>query len=251
MSNTPNMWRLITAAAVLIVLLAVPARAGFEEGEAAFAEGDYDKAYNEWMPLAKEGDARAQWGVAHLHLLGLGVIQDVEVGARWAEKSANQGYVEGLSLLAALYERGVGVTKDWAKSIQLRKRAAETGDALAQYNLAVKYLQGQMVHKDVGAALGLLRSAARQNLQAAMFNLGVLFFKNEDVPEDLVRSYMWFELAASWESGSNGDVPIGSMAETGERATQFKTMLSAQMTSSQVSEAQRLAREWTEKNEAR
>ncbi len=71
----------IIGAAFLLITLSTQVWAGFEEGEAAFVRGDYTEAHREWMPLAVEGDARAQWGVAHLYLLGLGVMQDVAVGA--------------------------------------------------------------------------------------------------------------------------------------------------------------------------
>ena len=111
----------IIGAAFLLITLSAQVWAGFEEGEAAFVRGDYTEAHREWMPLAVEGDARAQWGVAHLYLLGLGVMQDVAVGAQWAKKSADQGYVEGLSLLADLYQRGVGVSQDLSKAMELIK----------------------------------------------------------------------------------------------------------------------------------
>ncbi len=231
-------------AAMLLLTLAAPASASFEQGEAAFATGDYVKAYQEWKPLAAKGDARAQWGVAHLYLLGLGVEQNVALGAKWAKKSAEQGYVEALSLLAGMYERGVGVPKNLQKSIQLRKKAAETGNDLAQYNLALKYLEGKIVRKDVNAAVVLLKSAARQNLQGAMFNLGVLFVEGQAIPQDLVRSYMWFEVTSSWKPGPGGDRPIGSVAGIGERATGIKKMLIARMSPTQIAEAHRLAREW-------
>ncbi len=237
--------RKITAvAAVLIIAIVASAHAGFEQGETAFTRGDYASAYSEWMPLAVKGDARAQWGIAHLYLQGLGVTQDVELGAEWAKKSAEQGYVEALSLLADMYARGVGVPKDVPKAIQLRNRAAATGDALAQYNLALLHLRGRLVRKDVDAAMVLLKSAARQNLQAAIFNLGVLYFKGEDVPLDLVHAYMWFELASTWKPGRKGDQPVGSMADIGQRAIGVKKVLSARMTVEQITEAKRQAKSW-------
>ncbi len=155
------MRKIIAVAAVLIIGIVPSAHAGFEQGETAFTRGDYASAYREWMPLAVKGDARAQWGIAHLYLQGLGVRQDVELGAEWAKKSAKQGYVEALSLLAGMYARGVGVPKDVAKAIQLRKRAAATGDALAQYNLALAHLRGRLVRKDVDAAMELLESDSK------------------------------------------------------------------------------------------
>ena len=54
------MRRLALALAVLIGL-AAPAWAGFDEGFAALKRGDYATALREWRPLAEQGDAGAQY----------------------------------------------------------------------------------------------------------------------------------------------------------------------------------------------
>ena len=234
----------LVAAVVLLSVLSATAAADFDDGEAAFARGNYVEAHREWLPLAVAGDSRAQWGVAHLYLLGLGVAQDVDLAAKWAKKSAEHGYVEGMSLLASLYQRGVGVPQDIQKAMEWRKKAAQTGDALAQYNLALVYLRGRNVPKDIEKALELLRVAADQNFQAAMFNLGVLYFKGTDVTQNFIRSYMWFELAASWTAGPSGDEPVGSMGNIRDKAGGIKKAVETHMTPADISKAQKLAREW-------
>ncbi len=45
----------VTAFAVLLVVLAAPAWAGFDEGLAAYNRGDYATALREWRPLAAQG----------------------------------------------------------------------------------------------------------------------------------------------------------------------------------------------------
>ena len=47
--------------------------AGFKEGAEAFLAGRYDEAFNEFEPLAKDGNALAQAELALLYLLGRGV----------------------------------------------------------------------------------------------------------------------------------------------------------------------------------
>jgi len=51
----------VTAFAVLLVVLAAPAWAGWDEGVAAYDRGDYATAFREWKPLAEQGDADAQF----------------------------------------------------------------------------------------------------------------------------------------------------------------------------------------------
>ncbi len=48
------------ALAVLLIVTALPAAAGFKEGLAAAKRGDYRTALREWKPLAEQGHAPAQ-----------------------------------------------------------------------------------------------------------------------------------------------------------------------------------------------
>ena len=46
----------IIAIAVLLIALAVPAWAGYDEGQAALNRGDYATALREFRPLAEQGN---------------------------------------------------------------------------------------------------------------------------------------------------------------------------------------------------
>ena len=50
----------LALALALLVSLAAPAWAGFDEGTAAYARGDYATAFREFKTPAEEGDAHAQ-----------------------------------------------------------------------------------------------------------------------------------------------------------------------------------------------
>ena len=56
------MKRLVITFAILIGL-AAPAWAGFDEGLAAYHRGDYATALREMRPLANQGDADAQFNL--------------------------------------------------------------------------------------------------------------------------------------------------------------------------------------------
>ncbi len=43
--------------------LTAPVGAWLKEGFAAYHRGDYATALREWRPLAKQGNAKAQWGL--------------------------------------------------------------------------------------------------------------------------------------------------------------------------------------------
>ena len=64
------------ATLILCASLALPAQAGFEEGQAAYNRGDYATALKEWQPLAVAGNADAQYNLGWMYASGLGVPQD-------------------------------------------------------------------------------------------------------------------------------------------------------------------------------
>ncbi len=76
------MRRIIGAVAVLIGL-AAPARAGIEQGLAAYLRGDFAAAEREYRQLAENGDAAAQFGLGLLYHFGEGVKQDHAEAVRW------------------------------------------------------------------------------------------------------------------------------------------------------------------------
>ena len=87
---SPAMRRILLA--LCLTLLATPAGADPAAGVVAHMRGDFKAAYREWKPLADQGNARAQWGLALLYKEGQGVPQDYAEAAKWARKAADQGF---------------------------------------------------------------------------------------------------------------------------------------------------------------
>ena len=67
-------------AAVLSLWLTTSAWAGFDEGFAAYERGDYATALEEWLPVAEQGDASAQYNLGLMYYNGEGVPQDYLYG---------------------------------------------------------------------------------------------------------------------------------------------------------------------------
>ena len=66
--------------------------AGYDEGLFLYEQGYYERAVAEWLPLAEQGDAKAQLVLGKSYYLGKGVLQQDDVEARkWFEKSAGKG----------------------------------------------------------------------------------------------------------------------------------------------------------------
>jgi TPR repeat protein len=86
--------------------------------------------------------------------------------------------------------------------------------------------------KDYAAALWIFRPLAEQGNASAQNNLGVMYAIGNGMPQDYVEAHKWANLAA---------------AQGNKVAEKFMDSIAARMTSDQIAEAQRLAREWKPK----
>jgi hypothetical protein len=77
------MRNLLRTILVLFVIAPAPALAGFDEGRDAFIKGDWQTVKSEMLPLAQEGDAKAQIAMGLLYARGNGVGQDWDLAAYW------------------------------------------------------------------------------------------------------------------------------------------------------------------------
>jgi chemotaxis protein histidine kinase CheA len=109
----------LTAAALAVgLVLAAPAtlRAGFEEGSAAYQQGDYAKALEEWTPLAEHGNQQAQYNIGYMHFNGIGVPKEPAKAAKWFAMAAEQGDAAAQMSLGVMYGTGQGVQQDYSQA---------------------------------------------------------------------------------------------------------------------------------------
>jgi len=137
--------------------------------------------------------------------------------------STGSAFAGALEDCAAAYDR-----RDYAAAVQLCRPLAEKGDARAQLSLGGMYYNGQGVQRDYAEAAEWTRKAAEQGYAPAQADLGVLYWNGQGVPQDVVLAYMWLSLAATQEPD----------------AARERDLAASQMTSDEITEAQRLAREW-------
>jgi hypothetical protein len=137
---------------------------------------------------------------------------------------AEQGDVSAQSHLGVRYANGLGVPRDLTEALKWFRKAAEQGNAVAQSRLGNMYANGVGgLPQDHKEAARWLRKAAEQGHDVAQSKLGVMYARGRGVPQDFVQAHKWFIIA-----GHTDDV------------------LPRRMTSAQIAEAQKLAREWME-----
>ena len=154
---------------------------------------------------------------------------DFATALRLLRPLAEQGEPHAQRYLGDMIGHGDGVPKDDAEAVKWYRKAANQGDAAAQRYLGARYSSGHGVPKDQIQSLKWLRLAAAQGEPAAQVLLGMSYLKGDGVLKDFVLSYMWFNLAAA----QNEEHAAGARDETANH-----------MTSTQIAEAQKLAREW-------
>ncbi len=124
----------IAMAAVLLVMLVGPARAGFDEGVIAHERGDYETALKEFRPLAEQGSTSAQSNLGTMYENGYGVPQDYAEAVKWYRKAAEQGYASAQTNLGTMYAKGHGVTQDYVQAHMWFNLAAAQGNAVGRKN---------------------------------------------------------------------------------------------------------------------
>ena len=143
---------------------------------------------------------------------------------------AEQGDADAQYRLGVLYANGYGVPKDYVQAGQWYEKAAAQGLADAQFNLGWLYASGHGVSQDYVQAWQWYEQAAAQGHAAAQLRLGLLYAHGRGVQKDYVQAYKWHNLAAA-----NG----------AEVAGRHRDALAKHMSPTQITEAQKLAREWT------
>ena len=217
--------------------LMAPAWAGVDEGVAAYQRGDYATALREWRAHTEQGNAKAQTNLGFIYERGLGVTQDYAEAVGWYRKAAEQGYARAQLNLGLMYSRGRGVPQDYAEAVGWDRKAADQGYAKAQYNLGFMYRKGRGVAQDYAEAVKWYRKAAEQGVAEAQYNLGFMYRKGLGVAKDYVRAYAWYDLATS-------SFPPGKGFDG---AVKYRDIVAEKMTPAQISEAEKLAREWRPK----
>jgi uncharacterized protein len=112
------------------------------------------------------------------------------------------------------------------------RNGAEQGDPAAQTGLGNLYFLGLHVSQDYAEAVKWYRKAADQGDAEGQYWLGTMYELGLGVPMDPVQAHLWFSLASD-----RGD----------HEAAESRDYVVARMTSDQIAEAQKLAREWKPK----
>ncbi len=158
----------IIVIAILILISNTAAAGQLEDGFVAYKQGDNELAYKKWLPLAIEGDVRAQFFLSVLLDNRTGGPEDEDNAKKWLTASANNGFVPARFNLGNNYHKGKYGTVNNKMAEYWWNQAAVQGFAEAQYHLATLYYWGKRgVKLDLKEAFYWFEQAAKQGFQEA------------------------------------------------------------------------------------
>ena len=139
--------------------------------------GDPVEAVKWFRMAAEQGNAKAQFQLAHAYEHGRGVQKNYAAAFEWYSKSAQLGFASAQLNLGSAYEHGRGVNTNFPKAFECYLKAAEQGLAYAQFNVAGAYAMGQLVPGNDKEAFKWMLKAAEQGLARAQYTLAQFYFQ--------------------------------------------------------------------------
>lgn len=139
----------------LALLWPVGAVADFQAGVEAAQRGDFATAMREWLPLAQQGNARAQFSLGMLHAGGHGVPQDNAAAVKWYRIAAQQGIDQEKLSIGIMYSKDEGVPEDHVQAYAWFNLSAAQGFMDAAEGKTI--IQKRMTHTQIAEAQKLSR----------------------------------------------------------------------------------------------
>ena len=177
----------------IMMVGALPSWADFLAGEDAYLREDYERALEEWRPLAKGGNPEAQNMLGYMYRYGQGVPQDFDQARQWYRLAADQGHARAQNNLGAMYRQGLGVPQDFGQALRWFRRSADQGNGGAQNHLGLMYFEGEGTTKDVVQAYKWAFLSAQQGVEQAI--LAVEFLDRQLTSEQIQEAK---RLANEW-----------------------------------------------------
>ncbi len=148
------------------------AQADYYDGLKAYKAKDYQTAYDIWLPLAKAGNAGAQYGVGE-------IFMESALRAALPDRLTIRSH-KGLSKQDLNRE-----AETWLK------RSAEQAHVGAQFALARMYQYGSLGYSEYRKAVLWYRRAANQGLRGAMTYLAGMIGDRRYVDYDIMEAAKW------------------------------------------------------------
>lgn len=166
----------------------------------------FKKDFKNALPLlikaANGGHPEAQYNYGIFYQQGIEVQKDDRLANEWFLKSAEQGWKDAQFKIAYSYGTGRGVPQDDQKAFYWSLKCAAQNDPECMFYVVGAYQDGRGTDKNIdqmlswATKLALLENpgdlALSGKITSARANLAYMYRDGEAVPQDKIKSYIWF-----------------------------------------------------------
>lgn len=182
-----------------------------KRGRKAYIAGNYEKAAGHFRKASEDGSPVADWYLAHMFRLGLGVQRDPAIAHSYYERVVGGYAPDDLNggrlrivvdsqlrianyLRSGIPDAGIEANPELAAK-QFLRIASTFGHPGAQYALGVMNIRGEGMKKNEQQGLKWLTAAAKKRDPEAEAYLGELYWSGKTVEKSETRALMWYVLA--------------------------------------------------------
>lgn len=225
---------------------------------------DNKEAFKWFRLAAEQGLTPAKYSLGVMYKRGLWVPQDYKEAIKWFRLAAEEGHASAQYDLGERYANGQGVSQDYKEAVKWLHLASEKGrhplakfllDSMLKDKAQKKHRENnqdsQSSHaitfpydfqygfrafyrrKNYKTAYYIWLQLAERGDAKAQLELGAMYEGGLGVTQDYVKAHKWYNISGASEN---------------EIGRQIRDIMKGKMTSEQIKEAQKLAREWVEEH---
>ena len=223
---------------------------------------DFPTASARLKTAADLGYAPAQRDLGLMYYAGVGVQENHSAALSWNLKAAEQGDKWAQARLATQYLDAIDVEFNPEKGIELLRKAADRGDAIVQGDLgALLFLKAKDIPSAREEAEEWMKLAAEGGCPASQAMLGMGYLSGVGFLRDRINGYMWMVIckcASKLEVWRNSDHKRREMISPiyksepefafDENVQSVFNKLTSEMTTEELSQADKLARMWCKRH---
>jgi TPR repeat protein len=175
----------------------------FQDGWNAYKKNDYKTARELWLPIAEQGEIRAQFFMGFMHDMGFGVPENDKEAIKWYQLAAEQGDARAQLFLGFLYDFGIGVPENDKEAIKWYQLAAEQGYNEAKINIIqltntndLKIREDVFPPMVIQMMIPVLKYKAKKGSAEAQINLAIMHEFGLVVSQDTRQALYFYMLAA-------------------------------------------------------
>ena len=158
----------------------------------------YPRAVERIRALAESGHPTALFHMGKMHVLGIGLEQDVRKAEAWYLKAITAGEIRAHCNLGWIYQYGFGdIPANPQEALRLLSIGADSGVHVAKASVGLMLLTGDGCAADPERGLQLLEQAFDEGYNNAGNHLSDVYFLGKQVPQDLALAHAWLEKVAA------------------------------------------------------